>query len=339
MVLKTLKQIRKMGLRKAARRGLAKYGYWLLLKYPGLIPYPKLLMIEPTNICNLKCPLCANKYIKNKGMMSFENFKIIIDKLPFIEDVVLFLFGESLLNRNFFKMVKYCHGKGMKTTVDTNGTVLHKFDFDEIFSSGLDSIGFSLDGATKEVYEKYRVGGDFDRVVKNIRNLCAEKHKRGLKKPIVSLQFIVFKHNECQIPDIINLAEELQVDYLDLKATHLGDLVTPDEKKKLAKEWLPKYKLKRFNEDLNLKYVTNVCPAAFDYISIAWNGDMVACCEDFKNDFVVGNILEQPFDEIFRSRKYTELRKKIIKREIYICKCCDITSEQDEVIPIYEEHR
>ena len=43
--------------------------------------YPSQLFIEPTNICNAKCPLCptgSGKLKRKKGMMGFNTFKKIL---------------------------------------------------------------------------------------------------------------------------------------------------------------------------------------------------------------------------------------------------------------------
>lgn len=67
------------GLRNTIKRFSSIYLNKFLLKYPNLIIYPNDIMIEPTNICNLRCPLCSNKTMKRKkGFMTYDQFKYII---------------------------------------------------------------------------------------------------------------------------------------------------------------------------------------------------------------------------------------------------------------------
>ncbi|MCK4695932.1 MAG: radical SAM protein, partial [Candidatus Cloacimonetes bacterium] len=145
----------------------------IILKKSIFWGFPPVVMIEPTNICNLKCPLCpsGNDTLKRpKGYMDILTFEKIIDE---IKDrsfmVVLWNQGESFLNKDFLKMIKYASERGLFTLVSTNANIEIKAE--EIIHSGLDSIIVSLDGATQEIYNKYRINGDLSKVLKNVDNL------------------------------------------------------------------------------------------------------------------------------------------------------------------------
>ena len=132
---------------------------------------PPVVMIEPTNICNLQCPLCpsGNGTLKReKGYMYFDVFKKIVDdiyKTAFM--VVLWNQGEPYLNKEFSKMVKYASDRGLFTLVSTNGNI--DYDAEEVVNSGLDSMIVSLDGTTQESYNKYRINGKLDKVLEGVK--------------------------------------------------------------------------------------------------------------------------------------------------------------------------
>ena len=135
------------------------YGLSLIFRKPILWGFPPVVMIEPTNICNLKCPLCpsGNGTLKRaRGYMDLETFKKIIDE---IKDksfmVVLWNQGESFLNKDFLEMIRYASQNKLFTLVSTNANI--DFDAEQIVKTGLDSMIVSLDGATQETYNKYRV--------------------------------------------------------------------------------------------------------------------------------------------------------------------------------------
>ncbi len=63
-------------------------------KLTVLKSFPSIAFIDPSNACNLKCPLCptgngTNKY--PKGIMKFNLFKKIYDKLaPYLKELHLY---------------------------------------------------------------------------------------------------------------------------------------------------------------------------------------------------------------------------------------------------------
>src|SRR4051794_8895077 len=76
---------------------------------PMVRGFPVKLTIEPTSICDLRCPLCptgAGTLRREKGMLSFSNFRKVIDDLdPFLCRVVLWNYGESFINPSIFDMI------------------------------------------------------------------------------------------------------------------------------------------------------------------------------------------------------------------------------------------
>ncbi len=305
---------------------MSKYFPNFLLKYPRLIIMPQIANIEPTNICNLRCPLCANKNMKRKkGYMTLSQFKYIIDEINSLKEIVLGITGEPLLNKDIFRMVKYASDKGINVRIQTNALTLDQFEVDEILNSGLHSLNISFDGAQKKTYETYRVGSDFDRVLKSVTKLAHTKRQRKLKYPTTVLQFLVMKHNEHEIPKIKELAKKIKTDYLLLKSTALWVTLTKNDKKKLAKKWLPK-KYLRYDNNLNIKGSPQVCPFLFDNFLILWNGDISLCCLDFEGKFVLGNIFKEPFKKIFRNKKYTQIRRLILNKKLEFCNDCELTN-------------
>ena len=71
---------------------------------------PVHLTVEPTNICNLKCPVCetgAGILNRPKGYMSLDNFKEILDKAGEQVNTLLFYYmGEPFLNKDACNMIR-----------------------------------------------------------------------------------------------------------------------------------------------------------------------------------------------------------------------------------------
>ena len=143
----------------------------------------KFVMVEPTNRCNLNCPLCptGNGEIKPKKDMPLKEFKKIIDQLPNGKsDICLWNFGEPLLHKDIFAMINYAAMKGHRTFLSSNVSFLNKEIIENLLSSQLYSITVCLDGATEETYKVYRKKGDFQHTISNIKNLCSMKREHHL---------------------------------------------------------------------------------------------------------------------------------------------------------------
>ena len=177
--------------------------------------------IEICRFCNLKCPSCpiGREKIKNKKVMSYDDFKIIIDKIKVsVEELSLFNYGEPLLNPNIVKMIKYAKKNGMKIiNLHSNGLQLDKKLSNELIKSEIDYISFSIDGASNETYKKYRIGGDFEKVVRNVSYFIDLKRKLKFKKPVIAVQFIVMKHNQHEIKRFTKMWKDIGVDEVIIK--------------------------------------------------------------------------------------------------------------------------
>ena len=286
--------------------------------------FPPVVMIEPTNICNLKCPLCpsGNDTLKrSKGYMNILTFEKIIDE---IKDrsfmVVLWNQGESFLNKDFLKMIKYASERGLFTLVSTNANI--ELNAEEIIHSGLDSIIVSLDGATQEIYNKYRINGDLSKVIKNVDNLVETKKRLKSSKPIIRWQFLVMKHNEHEIDDIKKLADKHGVNNLELKTVQIYS-------KEDVYNFLPinpryrRYKIQ--GDDFELKFgIKNRCRRIWTNAVVNWDGEVAICCFDKDVKFKIGNIKETSLSKIWKNESIQKIRNLILtnRKEIPICRNC-----------------
>ena len=292
----------------------------------------KSVIIEPTNICNLRCPLCPSfKSNRVKGKMSLNDFKIIVQKLPLSTRTVhLYLSGEPLINDECFKMISILKEKNLNTSMSTNGTLLEQ-KIDEILDSQLSELIIGLDGATEKTYKKYRIGGNFSKVIANIRLLTKEKQKRKLHHPTIVLQFIVMKHTEKEVGQIKRLARQLEVDELSLISVSLGTHnMTDRERRSLANQYLPedssfsRYETQSSNQ-VKAKWDYEYCPLWRQPV-ILWNGDVTVCCFDHNGLEIYGNVLKQKWDTVWHGEKHYHAIKRVITRKMGICKSCGITS-------------
>ena len=155
-------RIEEMAIRLAASRKTARV--------PGA---PHLIWIEPTSTCNLNCIMCDRKAVSQRkvGFMDFELFTKIVDEAASLGvlQIEMGLGGEPLLHPRLTNMIEYAKNKGLMVGFNTNANLLDEQKSRALLNSKLDSIIFSVDGASKETYEKIRLKGDYDIVTKNIK--------------------------------------------------------------------------------------------------------------------------------------------------------------------------
>ena len=125
------------------------------------------------------------------------------------------------MNKNFFEFVKIAKECNIYVTTSTNGHYFTEQNIKKTLECGLDSMIISLDGTTQETYEKYRIGGQLERVLSGTAKLVAERNRLKLRTPNIALQFLVMKHNENELADVKRIADQLGVDKLLIKNIEL----------------------------------------------------------------------------------------------------------------------
>jgi molybdenum cofactor biosynthesis enzyme MoaA len=209
-------------------------------KDPG--KFPVNIDVSVTNHCNLRCTMCkrtvtlADKELWNSGkvmdpklmFLDFEIFKKVIDEGVEKGLQAVHLTGhdgEPTMHKELPEMIKYARSKGLPDVfTHSNATYLHtknkkdpsgKDLTDRLLDAQPHRIVFSVDSPVKETYEKIRVRGNYDQVVKNIQEFIKRKKERNLVFPIVKVQMVVMKQNKEELNLFKSLfKDELEADVL-----------------------------------------------------------------------------------------------------------------------------
>lgn len=288
---------------------------------------PISIAIEPTTSCNLRCPECPSglrSFTRPTGMLKADLFKSTIDELAKTLAYLTFYFqGEPYLHPQFLELVQYASSKGIYTATSTNAHYLSEAMAKRTIESGLDRIIISIDGTTQETYEAYRVGGKLDKVIEGARNIVRLKKELKSITPYVVFQFLVVKPNEQQIDAVHKLAKEIGVDHVALKTAQIYDykngsdlIPTIDKYSRYQKGKDGTYSIK--NELLSH------CWKMWQSCVITWDGKVVPCCFDKDAHYVMGDLTQQSFKEIWSSKNYNSFRDTILRSrdEIEMCRNC-----------------
>jgi MoaA/NifB/PqqE/SkfB family radical SAM enzyme len=148
--------------------------------------------------------MCYSKKIilpeQDNVNMSFEKFRHIIDTVKPVS-VNMAANGEPFLNSEFLHMVAYAGERKIKTITSSNFVINHAI-IEEVAASSLDILKISIDGATKETYEKIR-GKNHAALMENLRRLFSAKARRGTG-PEVRFDFVIQKDNYSEIIEYID---------------------------------------------------------------------------------------------------------------------------------------
>jgi len=306
---------------------LSSYHYSRLIGKPSHWSLPFSISIEPTTSCNLRCPECPSglrSFTRPTGMLKEELFKNTIDQLQSTLSYLVFYFqGEPYLHPQFLDLVGYASSRNIYTATSTNAHYLNDEMAKRTIHSGLDRLIISIDGTTQDSYESYRIGGKLDKVIEGTKNII--RWKRDLKSltPFVIFQFLVVKQNEHQIEAVRTLAKEIGVDHVALKTAQIYDYENGSD----LIPTIDKYSRYKMNDDgkYSIKNeLLNHCWKMWHSCVITWDGKVVPCCFDKDAHYVMGNLQDQSFKEIWQSEKYNSFRASLLKSrsEIEMCRNC-----------------
>jgi radical SAM protein with 4Fe4S-binding SPASM domain len=287
---------------------------------------PMNVTIEPTNVCNLECPVCetgAGILGRPDGHMSLEQFRTIVDRVAGHTNTLMFYFmGEPFMNRDAYDMIRYAKQAGIPfVTTCTNGDPV---DPARLVESGIDEVAFQIGGTTQETHQVYRVNSKLDRVLRNLSETLRLKRER---RPAmrVTAGFILMKHNEHQVDDFVRTMRELGADSFQVidpcvRTVEQGKRMLPTDRD----HWY--YDPEAFERGILRPRVLpdNDCPWIHYSVTIHVNGDVVPCCRDPRGQEVVGNLLRQSLDEVWNGERFRSFRERLRRDQgsIEICRLC-----------------
>jgi MoaA/NifB/PqqE/SkfB family radical SAM enzyme len=308
---------------------------------------PYLLIIDPCNYCNLRCPLCPtglNDLGRPQAMLSFEHFVRYFDPAaPNLFEAYMHNWGESMLNKQVFRMIRYAQDNNVGTNLSSNFVRVSSDDMDKLLDSGLEYLVISLDGTSPESYSQYRINGDYDRVIENLSEFIRRRNQRRLKTPVIEWQFIVMKHNEHEVEAAEKLAKKLGVDLL--RFVPVGMPYEFRNRKEIADKWYPSSIRGRKDSDHSEQQFGQAdkpSPCFYLYRSMVVNpdGGVSPCCVVYRKnrDFAdLSAAAEIDIRAVWNNDKYRSARslfssKVIAGRRATVCDGCDLFQHHPEKI-------
>jgi molybdenum cofactor biosynthesis enzyme MoaA len=179
--------------------------------------WPRQLEFSISNTCNLQCVMCNGDWsssirAQREGRPALPSayperfYDELVEFIPHLHQA-RFTGGEPFLGREPRRVLDLLleHGTAeLGLVITTNGTTMN--DRVEATVDGRPTwIVLSLDGGTKEAYERVRIGADFDEVLANLDRFLelTSHHEAG-----VSLTHCLMTDNWQTFPELLFFAEE-----------------------------------------------------------------------------------------------------------------------------------
>ncbi len=168
--------------------------------------------------CNLRCPSCRKNMIFHKEGSAYNLGIRLADKindwLHNYEHPIQVHIGSdgdpfaSHVYRHFMDQTP--ERDNIKYSILTNGLMFKDFAPRVPYViRNLNELGVSIDGATKETYEKLRLGGRWEKINENLEHISQLKQEHGFR---FIMHYVVQKENYHEMEDIIMLGKKYNAD-------------------------------------------------------------------------------------------------------------------------------
>ena len=281
-------------------------------------PYPSSLLLDVHSVCNARCRTCPYPALRKRlpmGYMDESLFRRIIDEFAEIKrefgvrgHVIFCYMGELFVDPDIFWKIEYVLKSGLVLVIQTNAYLLTPEKTDRLTETGFrGEIYVSCHGITPDVYRNV-MGLEIAPVLRNVDYLLS-RYPRHLVKIRA-------------IPHEWPLGEVLRVKRYWRERGVSVKIFLPNSRTGLLpglSRWSLKYagdQLKGCKKDLPIRDMV-----------IAYNGDVVLCCEDMARKVILGNVRDRTLREVWNSDRALEVLGQIYEgrssADDFICKRCE----------------
>lgn len=297
--------------------------------------FPRRIVLELSNACNLKCIMCARvETAFDNTFFNISNLKKLDSVLERAEEITLFGWGEPTIHPKFLDILECVNRFPIRKYFVTNGMKLRNLR-EAIFNYKIHIMSVSLDGASAVTNNRIRVGSDFNQIVNELSNIVEEKQKRKCVLPYINLVFTAMRSNLHELKGMVKLAheiglEEVKVVYLTVFGKNLlteslwnrfNDVkLVFDEATQLAESLGVKIKLPYIQgEDLAGQQYHRNCYVAWRDIFIGSDGYIRPCQSTARKLFCINDYSK--FEDMWNSLEYQTFRQSVNNIDMMPLEC------------------
>jgi radical SAM protein with 4Fe4S-binding SPASM domain len=325
---------------------------------------PRVVFIEATNRCNLHCQTCPRTYFQREPLnsLTYTEFVGIAEQFPNMQRALLHGIGEPLLNRELPEMIRYLKRRRVEVIINSNGTRLTPAWQAALVDCGLDEFRCSIDAASEEAYARIRGANLLSKLVAGLEGLVEKKAAAGSPTPRISIWCVATRENLGELPGLIRLAarsgvREVYVQRLVYFAQEpemqfgmaRDELAIFGKNQDLEEEALAactqlsaqlgiEFRASGARDPLNSLAAARPadfapwreCLRPWTTAYVTANGNCLPCCiapfatQQYQS-LVLGNLFEQPFEQIWNGPKYQAHRRALQSQAPHeACQSCGV---------------
>jgi sulfatase maturation enzyme AslB (radical SAM superfamily) len=284
--------------------------------------FPKYFEVETINACNAKCIMCTVREWpkRDQAIMPMELFAKFVSQIrdysDWVETVCLNRDGEPTLDKQLPVRVKMLKQAGIRfVTLSTNAQRLSGDLAQELFKAGLDDIMVSIDGFSKAVFEKIRIGLDFEKVVGNtLRAIKVRDRVRPSAR--FRIRMVVLDENRFEVED-----------WLDFWNTRAGK---QDKVYAMPAHSWGNQTQQEIPEKVN-QFADKPCVSVFSTMTMHADGRVGFCGVDYEPKYPMGTFGPQTLKQIWNGQAYSLARQKHAtgrRNAFSICRGCHLWDRQ-----------
>jgi radical SAM protein with 4Fe4S-binding SPASM domain len=282
----------------------------------GLYPFPMIIEIQPSDVCNQKCSYCfwkdANFSSTNrKDVMSLEEYDVLFKEMQNlgIQKLSISGGGEPFLDRRIPDSLKLARKYNLEIRIVTNGSIIPNESIFELMYCK--EIRFSIDAIRPSTYSEIRRVPQhvFVQVLENLHKLIKLKSERSSSLSI-GVSFLLNEKNYLEIEAFCKYMLKLPIDAVIIKYDIRGIPNIPKEKFIEIESNLKKINDPRLEirERLPLNDVKGMkCFVPYFKVAVNPYGDLYSCClgsqPGERNGYFLGNLRNKNLKEIWECSK------------------------------------
>jgi len=326
----------------------------------GRASWPLSITLVVRSECNVRCVMCHSLEILDSKVpyMTMDQLRTFVSHLGprHKRPNILLTGGEPTLRKDILDVVELFKSEGVPVGMVTNGTLLPSERIDRLIELDLECLTFSCHGPQEVHDEIMAVPGSFEKMT-----TAAKEFLRKRRRTVVIINCAITEHNTDHLTEVVKIAEDLGADAVRFE--HLN-YVTPGEHAAQDGVWsdldgdgayvnsyvhdkpgvsamVPAIqRLTDMRASIPVLLKPNLrgreipswyggdgaqrrhCTFPWRSLFVTAQGDVMPC--QFLH-YKVGNLLEQPMEEIWNGERFVRFRREIAKGLFPACaRCCKL---------------
>jgi MoaA/NifB/PqqE/SkfB family radical SAM enzyme len=286
--------------------------------YQGLVGTT--IRVEASSQCQLRCPKCPTgrrvigKSVVGWGWCKANDFRRLLVENPQVKEVELSNWGEIFLNPELPEILQAAHERGVALRAN-NGVNLNTLSWklaEALVKYQFSYLSVSIDGASQDTYAQYRRKGIFQKVLRNLERINHFKLEYQSRLPRLTWQFIVFGHNEHELPLARQLATQHGMGFKP-KLNHSPAFSPIRDAEYVRRETGLGVATRDEFAARHQRQYSFPCVQLWDSPQINWDGTLLGCCVNKYGSF--GNVFETGLQAALQGETYRYAKEMVTGRK------------------------